>query len=201
MLFLFMAGIGAGLVTFLPFFQRKSLREDGPYLYSHPANGRGALITALVVISIAGVIMWLGTWYAYTPGVHLEWWAVAAGVTIALILYAWRALRDAGPDYHAAAVITILIVMVATAGMAALKALDDNSYRVDSGTVVGQTFSPSTYMPQICSNGVCTGGYYTDDDWALKLCNHTIKPGHCTYGTLHFTVDVFPQYPVGHEYP
>jgi hypothetical protein len=193
-----MAGIGLGLVLLLPLIMRKLLLEvDG---WSDSAATPTGLVTALSFIVIAGVIMGVGTWFAYTPGANLEWWVVTAIILIVFALYAWRVLRDKAPDYHLAAVLTIFIVMLGCFSLALVRALDDNSHRIDSGTVVDQSYTQETYISQICANGVCTGGYDIPEDWALKLCNRDVHPGSCTYGTVHFSRDVFGQYPIGSYY-
>lgn len=191
------AGLGLGLVILLPWFNRRHLRDpwdvDPPPWY--------ALVWTIIQIVIATGLLVVGAIKAYTPGEHLWWWLAAAAATIALVVYGCVVVIG-DDDYHFVAVIVVALSLVVAMGMTSLKALDDNSYRVTRGIVIGQNFTPAYFTPLVCTGNpvVCTGNVYVPDDWALTLRDCETYE-RCVEGTLHFASNVFGQYPVGSHYP
>ena len=84
----------------------------------------------------------------------------------------------------------------------------DNIYRIKSGTVVKQSFTPhhlvpgvTTFSTTVVNNTPITTPivippHWVDDDWALQLEDERGKRGW-----LHFSENVFDDYPKGARYP
>lgn len=95
-------------------------------------------------------------------------------------------------------------VLIVAAFWATIWAADDNFYDVKSGVVIEHSFTAAHTTPVTCTpittNGIttisCSGGTYVPDDWAIEIRNENGKSGW-----IHFTQDVFADYPVGARYP
>lgn len=87
-------------------------------------------------------------------------------------------------------------------------ACSDNFYHVTSGTVVGHYFTPAHTTTPIwipgtpgtgsspATPGMMMPGHSEPDDWAIQ-----IQDEHGRTGVLHFSSNVFNDYPMGSQYP
>lgn len=151
-----------------------------------------APIMMLGIIAGSAASCWY-MWNAYTAPKNIWWIALAIGAVTFVL--GWWAMTA---DYSFTAVSVIMLAGIVIPFTASFKLVDDNPYRVQSGQVVAQDFTPE-HTNLSCVNSVCTATTVADD-WALKL--HNCKDFKvCRSGWIHFDSNVFKQYPVGSNYP
>ena len=108
--------------------------------------------------------------------------------TLAVISFWYLVIhREGGSLWIAFGVPTVLVL---AALPMLFKSLDDNYYHVTSGIVVAQKFTPAHSVAPIIP------GFWTEDDWALKVRD---AQGH--EGWIHFLNDPFTVFPVGSHFP
>ncbi len=193
-LWLFLAGLGAGLTAILPYLARRYLRD---VVLSGPESWP-ALIFNLGLIGVSAALMVVGTIKAYTPEGSWLWWTAGAILIVVLAGYGYIAIRGE-TDYHLLTMVVVAMALAACIFVSVAKALDDNPYRVERGQVVGQAHNAAS-TTMTCNGGVCTP-IFTAEEWTLTI-RDCVTNGHCVHGVLHFnTPDVHQRYPVGSNYP
>ncbi len=152
-------------------------------------------ITTLIAITAMTVASCWLMWTAFTPPKTIWWIGLAIGVGMFCFLM-YMMMND---TYFTslASVMVVLCATLALLVMPVLKLIDDNPYRINSGQVVAQDFTPE-HTVMVCSK-VCTP-MFVPDDWAILLRNCQ-EYDQCHTGWLHFDSNVFDQYPKGSSYP
>lgn len=147
------------------------------------------------IVALTSLSCWY-MWNAYTAPKGIWWVGLAIGLTMFCLLFWEMAVEFFEISF--ASFTTLFLVAIALTIMPFLKLVDDNPYRVQSGQVTAQDFTPEHSMIS-CVNNVCTTSIVADD-WALKLRNCK-DFSVCRSGWIHFSENVFKQYPVGSKYP
>ena len=127
-------------------------------------------------------------------------------ITISVLLFVatgvafwWFMVRD---DFMRRAwqAVGIPIVVMLVAFGSLFWSLNDNYYDVKSGVVIAQDFTAAHMTPPtVINNGKTTTvvpGHWVDDDWAIEVRGDN---GHT--GWIHFSTNVFAEYPIGSHYP
>ena len=130
--------------------------------------------------------------------------SVAIAISVVLFIATgiaiwWFMIKD---DYNRPAwrALGIPVAMMVVAVGSLFWSLNDNYYDVKSGVVVAQDFTPAHMTPPtIIYTGKTTTvvpGHWVDDDWAIEIRGDN---GHT--GWIHFSTNVFAEYPIGSHYP
>jgi hypothetical protein len=103
-------------------------------------------------------------------------------------------------DYDEWIALGIPVLILLLAGGSLFWSLNDNYYGVKSGVVIEQQFTPAHQNPPtIISSGKSTvimPGAWVPDDWSIQIKSNSGKTGW-----IHFSNNVFLNYPKGSPYP